>query len=132
MAEKEVLIPDIGDAEDVEVIEILAKVGAQIAKDDPLIVIESDKASMEVPATVAGTLRKIVVALGDKVHAGQAIAVIEAESASGGTGAVTTNPTMQAPTTQRSKRLPNPPSRRAGSRSAFPTSAKLKTLRSSR
>ena len=109
MAEKEVLIPDIGDAEDVEVIEILAKVGAQIAKDDPLIVIESDKASMEVPATVAGTLRKIVVALGDKVHAGQAIAVIEAESASDGTGAVTTNPTTQAPTTQAPPPQPPPP-----------------------
>ena len=85
MAQKEVLIPDIGDAEDVEVIEILAKIGAQIGKDDPLIVIESDKASMEVPASVAGTLRKINVSLGDKVRAGQAIAVVEVDSATDGT-----------------------------------------------
>src|SRR4029450_7779491 len=75
MAQQEVLIPDIGDAEDVEVIEILAKGGAHIGKGDPLIVIESDKASMEVPASVSGTLRKITVALGDKVRTGQAIAV---------------------------------------------------------
>ncbi len=84
MAQQEVLIPDIGDAEDVEVIEILAKVGAQIAKDDPLIVIESDKASMEVPSSVAGTLRKITVALGDKVRTGQAIAVVEVDSVTEG------------------------------------------------
>ena len=86
MAQQEVLIPDIGDAEDVEVIEILAKVGAHIAKDDPLIVIESDKASMEVPASVSGTLRKITVALGDKVRTGQAIAVVEIESTNDGSG----------------------------------------------
>ncbi len=81
MAQHEVLIPDIGDAEDVEVIEILAKVGAQLAKDDPIIVIESDKASMEVPASVSGTLRKITIAIGDKVRAGQVIAVVEVEAA---------------------------------------------------
>ena len=86
MAQQEVLIPDIGDAEDVEVIEILAKVDAHIAKDDPLIVIESDKASMEVPASVSGTLRKITVALGDKVRTGQAIAVVEIESTNDGSG----------------------------------------------
>jgi pyruvate dehydrogenase E2 component (dihydrolipoamide acetyltransferase) len=80
MAQQQILIPDIGDAEDVEVIEILAKVGAQIGKDDPIIVIESDKASMEVPASISGTLRKIIVALGDKVRAGQAIAVVEVEA----------------------------------------------------
>jgi pyruvate dehydrogenase E2 component (dihydrolipoyllysine-residue acetyltransferase) len=84
VAQQEVLIPDIGDAEDVEVIEILAATGATIALDDPLIVIESDKASMEVPATVAGKLLKISVSVGDKVHEGQVIAVVEAaESTSG-------------------------------------------------
>ena len=80
MAQQEVRIPDIGDAEDVEVIEILAAVGAQISADDPLIVIESDKASMEVPATVAGKLLKIGVAIGDKVREGQVIAVVESAS----------------------------------------------------
>jgi pyruvate dehydrogenase E2 component (dihydrolipoamide acetyltransferase) len=81
VAQQEVKIPDIGDAEDVEVIEILASVGAQIAVDDPLIVIESDKASMEVPATVAGKLLKISVAVGDKVREGQVVAVVEVAQA---------------------------------------------------
>jgi len=77
VALQEIRIPDIGDAEDVEVIEILAKVGADVAIDDPLIVIESDKASMEVPATAAGKLQKIAVAIGDKVREGQVIAVVD-------------------------------------------------------
>jgi pyruvate dehydrogenase E2 component (dihydrolipoamide acetyltransferase) len=81
VAQQEVRIPDIGDAEDVEVIEILAAVGAQIAVDDPLIVIESDKASMEVPATVSGKLLKINVAIGDKVREGQVVAIVEVAAA---------------------------------------------------
>ena len=78
VVQQEIRIPDIGDAEDVEVIEILAAVGSQIAIDDPLIVIESDKASMEVPATAAGTLLTLSVAIGDKVREGQVIAIVEA------------------------------------------------------
>jgi pyruvate dehydrogenase E2 component (dihydrolipoamide acetyltransferase) len=77
VAQLEVRIPDIGDAEDVEVVEILVAPGAQVALDDPLIVIESDKASMEVPATAAGRLKAFTVAVGDKVREGQVIAVIE-------------------------------------------------------
>jgi pyruvate dehydrogenase E2 component (dihydrolipoamide acetyltransferase) len=114
MAEKEVLIPDIGDADDVEVIEILASVGAQIAIDDPLIVIESDKASMEVPATVAGTLRKLTVALGDKVRTGQVFAVVdvEVESASDQARAAPVVPALHNDPQPRSepKRTPSKPS----------------------
>ena len=98
MALQEVLIPDIGDAEDVEVIEILAKVGSDVSVDDPLIVIESDKASMEVPATVAGKLQKIAVSIGDKVHEGQVIATIEAS----GAGVVASNAAKAAPAKQTS------------------------------
>lgn len=65
----EVRIPDIGDAEDVEVIEIMVEVGAAVAENDALIVIESDKASMEVPAPFAGVVEAIHVALGDLVNA---------------------------------------------------------------
>ena len=65
----EVRIPDIGDAEDVEVIEIMVDVGATVAENDALIVIESDKASMEVPAPFAGVVEAIHVALGDIVNA---------------------------------------------------------------
>lgn len=76
----EVAIPDIGDAEDVEVIEICVVPGDLVAENDALIVIESDKASMEVPAPFAGTVAEVLVALGDQVNAGDAILRVEAES----------------------------------------------------
>ena len=69
----DVAIPDIGDAEDVEVIEICVVSGDTVAANDALIVIESDKASMEVPAPFEGTVDEILVALGDVVNAGDAI-----------------------------------------------------------
>ncbi|MCH2097653.1 MAG: dihydrolipoamide acetyltransferase, partial [Pseudomonadales bacterium] len=59
MAAEEIRIPDIGDAGDVEVIELCVAPGDAVSIDDPLIVIESDKASMEVPSTVAGTVDRI-------------------------------------------------------------------------
>ena len=74
----EVTIPDIGDAEDVEVIEICVAAGDAVAENDALIVIESDKASMEVPAPFAGTVAEILVALGDQVNAGDAILRVDA------------------------------------------------------
>ncbi|MCY3621247.1 MAG: dihydrolipoyllysine-residue acetyltransferase [Gammaproteobacteria bacterium] len=73
----DVTIPDIGDAEDVEVIEICVDPGDAVATNDALIVIESDKASMEVPAPFAGTVDEILVALGDVVNAGDAILRME-------------------------------------------------------
>ena len=69
----EVAIPDIGDAEDVEVIEICVAAGDEVAADDALIVIESDKASMEVPAPFAGAVEEVLVAVGDRVNAGDPI-----------------------------------------------------------
>ena len=69
----EVAIPDIGDAEDVEVIEICVVAGDEVAADDALIVIESDKASMEVPAPFAGAVEEVLVAVGDRVNAGDPI-----------------------------------------------------------
>lgn len=73
----DVTIPDIGDAEDVEVIEICVGSGDTVAANDALIVIESDKASMEVPAPFAGTVGEVLVALGDVVNAGDAILRME-------------------------------------------------------
>ena len=78
----DVTIPDIGDAEDVEVIEICVGPGDTVGANDALIVIESDKASMEVPAPLAGTVDEILVALGDVVNSGDAILRM-AESANG-------------------------------------------------
>ena len=69
MSEK-LLVPDIGEFEDVEVIEILVKVGDQIKKNDPLITIESDKSSVEIPSTISGKIEKIELKVGDKVSKG--------------------------------------------------------------
>ncbi len=80
MNETDVVIPDIGEAEDVEVIELCVAPGDAIEVDDPLIVIESDKASMELPSPFAGTLRELKVVLGDVVNAGDVIATIAAQA----------------------------------------------------
>ena len=75
---REIRIPDIGDAEDVVVIELCVSPGDRVAPDDALIVIESDKASMEVPAGVGGVVQALLVAVDDSVVEGQSIARIEA------------------------------------------------------
>ena len=73
----EVKVPDIGDFKDVEVIEILVKPGDAVAKEQSLISLESDKASMEIPAPEAGVVQSIVVKLGDKVSEGSLILNLE-------------------------------------------------------
>jgi len=75
-----VAVPDIGDFEDVEVVEILVQPGDSVAVDDSLISIESDKATLEVPAPCAGVVRAVTVALGDRVSQGSTIVELEAES----------------------------------------------------
>ncbi len=75
---QEIHIPDTGDADQVLVVELCVAPGDQVAADDALIVIESDKASMEVPASVAGVVRELLVNLDDEVREGQSIARIEA------------------------------------------------------
>ena len=72
MSEK-VLVPDIGEFKNVEVIEILVKSGDQIKKNDPLITIESDKSSVEIPSTVDGKIENIGLKVGDKVSKGDLI-----------------------------------------------------------
>ncbi|TDJ63568.1 MAG: branched-chain alpha-keto acid dehydrogenase subunit E2, partial [Proteobacteria bacterium] len=71
-----VAVPDIGEFEDVEVIEILVAVGDQVATEDPLITVESDKAAMDLPAPCAGTVTEITVVVGDKVSENSIIATI--------------------------------------------------------
>lgn len=74
---KEIRVPDIGDFASVEIIEILAAPGDELEAEQALLVLESDKATMEVPSPVAGTLRSLSVKLGDKVAQGDLIGVIE-------------------------------------------------------
>jgi dihydrolipoamide dehydrogenase len=81
MAKQTILVPDIGDYSDVPVIEILVKIGDVVEKEQPLLVLESDKATMEIPADAAGTITSIAVKLGDKISKGSVIAEIEASTA---------------------------------------------------
>ena len=67
MAQVEVKVPDIGDFKDVAVIEVMVKVGETIAVDTGLVMVESDKASMEIPSTHAGVVKDILVKVNDKV-----------------------------------------------------------------
>ena len=80
MPEKKILVPNIGDFKNVEVIEVLVKSGEQIKKNDPLITLESDKSSVEVPATDEGKINKIIVKVGDKVSEGSEILSLDSVS----------------------------------------------------
>ena len=73
MANKKILVPDMGDFKDVEIIEVLVKEGQSIKKNDSLITLESDKSSVEVPSTHTGIIEKINVKIGDKVNQGDLI-----------------------------------------------------------
>ncbi len=79
---KEALVPDIGDFTGIPVIEILVAVGDIVTQDQGLVTLESDKATMEVPAPFAGTVRELRVKLGDNVSEGNVVAMIEAADAS--------------------------------------------------
>ncbi|MCW8883511.1 MAG: dihydrolipoyllysine-residue acetyltransferase [Sedimenticola sp.] len=93
MTIKEILVPDIGDFSEVELIEILVAPGDTIAVDDPLITLESDKASMEVPASDAGIVKELKVTLGDKLSEGSLILLLEVEE-----GAAAAEPKAAEPT----------------------------------
>ena len=70
-------VPDIGDFKDVEVIEVLVKPGDQINKNDPIVTIESDKSSVEIPSPASGEIKNLKVKIGDKVSEGSILATIE-------------------------------------------------------
>jgi dihydrolipoamide dehydrogenase len=91
----EVRVPDIGDFSDVPVIEIHVAVGDTVAADDPLLTVESDKATMDIPAPSAGTITAIRVAIGDSISEGTVIAEL-----SGGADAAAPAPAAAAPATQ--------------------------------
>ena len=77
MSEKDLLLPDIGDFENVEVIEIHVAVGDSIKVEDPLLTLESDKATMDIPSPFAGTLKQLSVAVGDKISEGSKLGSLE-------------------------------------------------------
>jgi len=93
----EIKVPDIGDFEAVEVIEILVKAGDSIAEEDSLISVESDKATMEIPAPRAGVVKEILLSLGDKVSEGTPILMLEAADATAESAAAPAAEPEQAP-----------------------------------
>ena len=79
MSNKDLIVPNIGDFKDVEVIEVLINEGDNIKKNDPLITIESDKSSVEIPSIYSGKIEKLNLKVGDKVSEGSSIATISAK-----------------------------------------------------
>ncbi|RQO45776.1 dihydrolipoyllysine-residue acetyltransferase [Variovorax sp. KBW07] len=99
MAAVEVKVPDIGDFDEVAVIEVLVKVGDTVKAEQSLITVESDKASMEIPSSTAGVVKEIKVAVGDKVKEGSVVLVVEAEGAAAAAPAPAAAPAAAAPAT---------------------------------
>lgn len=92
MSTVEVKVPDIGDFKEVEVIELMVKVGDTIKVDQSLITVESDKASMEIPSSHAGVVKELKVKLGDKVAEGSLLLVVDADA-----GAAASTPASATP-----------------------------------
>jgi pyruvate dehydrogenase E2 component (dihydrolipoamide acetyltransferase) len=84
MALIEVKVPDIGDFDEVAVIEVLVKPGDSVKPEQSLVTVESDKASMEIPSSAAGVVKELKVRLGDKVKEGSVLLVLEAQDAAAG------------------------------------------------
>ena len=106
----EVLVPDIGNFDSVDVIEVLVKVGDVIAKEDSLITVESDKASMDIPSAQAGVVKEIKVKVGDKVAKGHLILLIDesASTAAPSVAAVAPKPAPSVPSPQSTTPSPQP------------------------
>lgn len=92
MALVEVQVPDIGDFDEVTVIELMVKVGDTVKAEQSLITVESDKASMEIPSSTAGVVKEMRVALGDKVKQGSIVLVVEAAGAAAAPAAASAAP----------------------------------------
>ena len=99
MASTEVKVPDIGDFKNVEVIEILVKPGDAVAKEQSLVTLESDKATMEIPSPGAGVVKEVRIKVGDKVSQGSPILVLEAAGQAAQPAAAAAAAPMPAPST---------------------------------
>jgi pyruvate dehydrogenase E2 component (dihydrolipoamide acetyltransferase) len=97
MSTIEVKVPDIGDFKDVPIIEVLVKPGDAIKQEDPLVTLESDKATMEVPSPATGTVKEVRAKVGDKVAEGSLILLLDANGA--GAGATPSSRSTSAPAT---------------------------------
>ena len=143
MARREITVPDLGEFKNVEIVELLVKVGDQVRAEQPLLTLETDKAAMEVPSPAAGTVIEVKVAPGGRVSKGDlilvmeaaeslAVPVIPAEASRGPTVSASPKPSASSPSPREAASLvaassriatptvarPTPASRRARSRSA--------------
>ncbi|MDB5819919.1 MAG: aceF [Rhizobacter sp.] len=112
----EVKVPDIGDFKDVEIIELLVKAGDTIKVDQSLVTVESDKASMEIPSTMAGVVTSVAVKIGDKINEGTVLLSVEAVG--GGSAAAGSAPVGPGATPEK-----GPAPADAGAASSSPQSA---------
>src|SRR5512139_2513479 len=108
----EVKVPDIGDFKDVEVIEVLVKPGDTVAREQSLVSLESDKATMEIPSPEAGVVKELVVKVGDKVSEGSLILRLEAAGQDG------TPEPKPRPAPEPAQAAPPPPATQAPARPA--------------
>ncbi len=111
MAEvKEVTVPDIGDFDDVPVIEVLVSPGDTVAEEDPLVTLESDKATMDVPSPFAGVVQDLKVSVGDKVAEGKLLLTLEVGSENGAApAAVEKEPAPEAAVEAEAESATEPP-----------------------
>ena len=86
MARREVTVPDLGEFKNVEIVELLVKTGDAVSAEQPLLTLETDKAAMEVPSPVAGTVLELKVAPGGRVSKGDLILVLDAAEAVAASG----------------------------------------------
>jgi dihydrolipoamide dehydrogenase len=114
----EVRVPDIGDFTDVPVIEILVAVGDEVAPEDPLVTLESDKATMDVPAPAAGTVGQLRVSIGDRVSEGSVLMTLEPKGAGPSEPAPEEPAAAEKPEASVTSEPPAPPSDDGGERDA--------------
>ena len=109
------VVPDLGDFSDVEIIEVHIKAGDTVEVEDSLVTLETDKAAMDVPAVVAGSIQSVLVKVGDKVSEGASLAIIDAVASEAPVEADMTGATEAAPAEAKSQ--PSPPPAEALARS---------------
>jgi dihydrolipoamide dehydrogenase len=110
----EVLIPDIGNFDSVDVIEVLIKAGDSIEKEDSLITVESDKASMDIPSSHSGTVKEVKVKVGDKVAKGSLILVVDTQTSASSVSSTPTQAEVTAVALEPTKSVAPTPSAPTG------------------
>ncbi len=127
MAEiKDILVPDIGDFEGVEVIEILVAAGDQIAVEDPIASLESDKAAMEIPSPFAGTVKEVKIKVGDKLSEGSLLITLETSADSADPEEA---PAKSTPAKEEKAAAPTPPPAAPAPKAAAPRPSPTANIR---